>query len=229
MGRDRPSNSITIPSDIAQDAQRDMERRRQEDRINQEAAEGSRRHAISISPAASTAPIAATPHSALKCRSCGRLGHSRKSHMDCPMNRRYLLIVAPIAPAALTVPATPAAPTVPAAAAIAAIAAIPAIPAISAIPVIPFIPVIPVIPVIPIAPAAPTAPATFAIPIIPAIPAAPAAPAAAPAVPDAPAVRVFGNGMASCKEQDDTEYKTLDRMNVVCSHCGALHWREVTI
>jgi len=65
-----------------------------------------------------------------------------------------------------------------------------------------------------------------------AAPAAPTAPTAptAPAAPAAPCdVRVFGNGMAALKEQDDTQYKTLDRMNVACSHCGALHWKEVLI
>lgn len=76
-------------------------------------------------------------------------------------------------------------------------------------------------------PAAPTAPAAPIAPIAPAAPAASPAPAAPPA-PGEP--RVFGNGKAAIKEeQDDTEYKTLGRMNVACSHCTALHWIEVLI
>jgi hypothetical protein len=68
-------------------------------------------------------------------------------------------------------------------------------------------------------------------PSTPADPAAPAA-SAAPAAPAAPiGPRVFGNDMAAIKEheQDDTEYRNLGRMNVACSHCGALHWIEVMI
>ncbi|KAH7054771.1 hypothetical protein BKA57DRAFT_434412 [Linnemannia elongata] len=89
---------------------------------------------------------------------------------------------------------------------------------------------------VPAAPAAPTAPAVPAAPTAPAAPIAPIAPAApaaspAPAAPPAPGEpRVFGNGKAAIKEeQDDTEYKTLGRMNVACSHCTALHWIEVLI
>ncbi|KAF8950580.1 hypothetical protein BGZ46_004430, partial [Entomortierella lignicola] len=37
---------------------------------------------------------------------------------------------------------------------------------------------------------------------------------------------VFGTGLAAVKTQDDTEYTTLGPMNVVCSHCHALHWTE---
>ena len=64
-----------------------MERLRYEDRINQETVEGSRGQAISIAPAASVAPVAATPHYAQKCNACGRLGHRRTTHADCLMNR----------------------------------------------------------------------------------------------------------------------------------------------
>lgn len=78
--------------------------------------------------------------------------------------------------------------------------------------------------------------AALAVPAAPAAPAAPTAPAppaalAPPAAPAAPAEpRVFGNGKAAIKEeQDDTEYKTLGRMNVACPHCTALHWIEVLI
>lgn len=39
----------------------------------------------------------------------------------------------------------------------------------------------------------------------------------------------FRNVIAAVKEQDDTEYMTLGRMNLVCSHCGALHWIKVMI
>ena len=75
----------------------------------------------------------------------------------------------------------------------------------------------------------PTAHADLAAPIVPAVPSEFAAPAfpAPLIVPDIP--RVFGNGMAAFKEQDDTKYKTLGRMNVVCSRCSALHWIEVMI
>ena len=78
----------------------------------------------------------------------------------------------------------------------------------------------------PAVPAAITVPAALAAPAIPAAPAAPAAPAI-PAAPVEP--RVFGKGMAAINEQDNTEYRALARMNVVCSHCGALHWIEVMI
>ena len=78
------------------------------------------------------------------------------------------------------------------------------------------------------------APAVFAAPAAPAasVFAAPAAPAAsvlaAPAAPAEP--RVFGNGKAAIKEeQDNTAYKTLGRMNVACAYCGALHWIQVLI
>ena len=94
-------------------------------------------------------------------------------------------------------------------------------------------------PAAPAAPAAPDpAPTVPAAPDpAPAVPAAPdPAPAPAPAAPAAPAaaapaptVREFGNGLAAHKEQDDTVYRTLGRMNVACSHCGALHWIEVLI
>ena len=64
-----------------------------------------------------------------------------------------------------------------------------------------------------------------------AAPAAPVAPAAyvTLAAHVAPAdLRVFGNRMATVKEQDDTVYMILGLMRMVCSHCGALHWTEVT-
>ena len=41
-------------------------------------------------------------------------------------------------------------------------------------------------------------------------------------------LRVFGNRIAAVKEQDDTVYMILGLMSMVCSHCGALHWTEVT-
>jgi hypothetical protein len=72
---------------------------------------------------------------------------------------------------------------------------------------------------------------TPSIPTSPIIPVAAPAAAAAPAAPIVPAPiadqRVFGNGIAAIKERDDTEYKTLERMNVGCPYCGALHWIEV--
>ncbi|KAK5809422.1 hypothetical protein F5H01DRAFT_280754, partial [Linnemannia elongata] len=74
----------------------------------------------------------------------------------------------------------------------------------------------------PAAPAVPAAPAPAPAPA----PAAPAVTDPAPAAPAAPTVREFGNGLAAHKEQDDTVYRTLGRMNVACSHCGALHWIE---
>ncbi|KAH7043152.1 hypothetical protein BKA57DRAFT_441153 [Linnemannia elongata] len=78
-------------------------------------------------------------------------------------------------------------------------------------------------------PAVSTAPAAPAPPDAPA-PAPPATPSPAPpATPAPPAVRVFGNGLAAHNEQDDTVYRTLGRMNVVCSYCGALHWIEMLL
>jgi hypothetical protein len=42
-----------------------------------------------------------------------------------------------------------------------------------------------------------------------------------------PAPRIFGTGKAASSPQQKTVYKTLGRMNVLCSHCSALHWIEV--
>lgn len=73
-----------------------------------------------------------------------------------------------------------------------------------------------------------TASAALAAPAVLGAPVDPVA-FAAPAAPAEQLPRVFGNGMAAINEQDNSEYRTLGRMNVACSHCGALHWIEVMI
>ena len=114
---DGPSDYKAIPEDIAQDrdAQRDMERLRHEDPINQESAEGSRGQATSIAPAASVAPVAAAPHSARKCNGCGRLGHRRTTHADCLVSRYRMIVAESLPPNPSTVPVAPVAHTAPAA------------------------------------------------------------------------------------------------------------------
>ncbi|KAG0196032.1 hypothetical protein BGX33_002212, partial [Mortierella sp. NVP41] len=67
--------------------------------------------------------------------------------------------------------------------------------------------VVPAVPAVSAVPAVPDAPA---VPVVHAVPAVPVVHAALAA----PAVRVFGNGLAAHKEQDDTVYRTLGRMNV---------------
>ena len=78
---------MAVPEDLAQDAQREMERSRSEDRINREAeeAEGFRtRSTIAIPTVA--------PHSyVLRCHDCGQLGHCLRTHSDCLMNPKCLL------------------------------------------------------------------------------------------------------------------------------------------
>lgn len=38
---------------------------------------------------------------------------------------------------------------------------------------------------------------------------------------------VYGTVVVAVKMQDDTQYQSLERMDIVCSHYGALHWMEV--
>lgn len=53
------------------------------------------------------------------------------------------------------------------------------------------------------------------------------APAAAPPVAT-PDLRVFGRGKAAIAAREKIKYKDTGKMNVVCPHCGALHWMGVS-
>ena len=74
-----------------------------------------------------------------------------------------------------------------------------------------------------------TAPVASAISAIPVIPTTPIIPTA-PVVSDIPTNQyIFGTGMAAIKKRDETEYRTLGRINMDYRYCGVLYWMEVII
>jgi len=40
-------------------------------------------------------------------------------------------------------------------------------------------------------------------------------------------IRVFGTAIAANQVTETSTYKLLGRMNVLCCHCGVMHWMEV--